>query len=328
MKVLVLTEADVRELLPMADCVEAMEKVLAALGRGEALQPLRSVLRPEGAAGLMAVMPSWWGGTEPAFGVKLVGVFPGNLARGMDAHQGAVILVSGETGEPRAFVNASAITAIRTAAVSGVATRALANPEAGDLALIGASVQAETHLQAMAVVRHLRRVRVASRDASRAKAFADRHRQGLGCPIEAVASVEEAVRGADLVVTATSSPVPVVQREWVTPGAHLNVIGASLRDKREVDGATVAAATLFVDRRESAQNEAGDYLLALKEGAIGEGHIRAEVGEVLLGQKPGRTRREEITLFKSLGLAVEDLAAAARVFERARSAGRGQLVDF
>ena len=268
------------------------------------------------------------GGEDAAFGVKLVGVFPGNVAQGKDAHQGAVVLFSGLTGEPVAFVNASAVTAIRTAAVSGVATRLLAREDAGDLALIGASVQAATHLEAMACVRRLRRVRVASRHPERASAFVARSRERFSFPIEAVSSVEEAVRGADLVVTATSSATPVLRREWVAQGAHLNVIGASLPDRREVDGATMAAASLFVDRRESTENEAGEYLLALREGAIAAGHIRAELGDVLLGRHPGRTAQGEITLFKSLGLAVEDLAAAALVYRRAQAAGTGQEVDF
>jgi ornithine cyclodeaminase len=311
----------------MPDCIEAMADVLRALSRGEALQPLRSILRPDGAPGLMAVMPSWRGGGEPVFGIKVVGVFPGNLGKGMDAHQGAVLLFSGETGEPLAAVNASAVTAIRTAAVSGVATRTLAREDAGDLALVGASVQAATHLEAMACVRRLRRVRVASRDPARARAFADRHAARCPCPLQAVASVEEAVRGADLVVTATSSPVPVLKGAWVAEGAHLNVIGASLKDRREVDGAAMAAARLFVDRRESTENEAGDYLLALREGAIGSGHILAELGEVLEGRHPGRTSGAEVTLFKSLGLAVEDLAAAALLLRRAREQGQGAWVE-
>ena len=262
MKVLVLTEGDVHRLLRMDGCIEAMADVLAALARGDALQPLRSILRPPGAPGLMASMPAWRGGPEATFGVKLVGVFPGNGGQGKDAHQGAVVLFSGQTGEPLAFVNASAITAIRTAAVSGVATRLLAREDAGDLALIGASVQAATHLEAMACVRRLRRVRVASRDPDRARAFVARNEKRFVFPIEAVSTVEEAVGGADLVVTATSSVTPVLRREWVAAGAHLNVIGASLPDRREVDSATVAAASLFVDRRESTENEAGDYLLA------------------------------------------------------------------
>jgi len=211
-KVLVLTEDDVHRLLRMDACIEAMADVLAALARGEALQPLRSILRPPGGPGLMASMPSWRGGEDPAFGVKLVGVFPGNVAQGKDAHQGAVVLFSGLTGEPLAFVNASAVTAIRTAAVSGVATRLLARVDASDMALIGASVQAATHLEAMACVRPLRRVRVASREPERARAFAARSAKRFAFSVEAVASVEDAVRGADLVVTATSSANPVLRR--------------------------------------------------------------------------------------------------------------------
>ena len=328
MKVLVLGETEVRRLLPMDACIEAMADVLRALGRGEAEQPLRAILRPPGAPGLMATMPAWRGGPEAAFGVKIVGVFPGNVAQGRDAHQGAVALFSGKTGDALAFLNASAITAIRTAAVSGVATRLLAREDAGDLALIGSSVQAATHLEAMASVRKLRRVRVASRDPERARGFVSRQQGRFAFPMEAMAGVEGAVRGADLVVTATSAATPVLKREWVSAGAHMNVVGASLPDRREVDGATLAASSLFVDRRESTLNEAGDYLLALREGAIAEGHIRAELGDLLNGRHAGRASRDEITLFKSLGLAVEDLAAAALVFRRAQEAGEGQWVEF
>jgi len=327
MKVLVLNEADVHRLLTMRECIDEMADVLAALSRGEALQPLRTVLRPEGAAGLMAVMPAYRGGANGAFGVKVVGVFAGNAAAGKDAHQGLVALFSPETGEPLALVNASAVTAVRTAAVSGVATRALSRDDAGDLALVGASVQARTHLAAMAAVRNIRRARIVSRRPERAAAFVDEMAPRFPFPIERAATVEDALRGADLVVTATSSPAPVLRHEWVAAGAHLNVVGASLPDRREVDGATMAAASLFVDRRESALREAGDYLLALAEGAIGDGHIRAEIGDVLLGRHPGRTSRDEITLFKSLGLAVEDLAAAAFLHRRAAEIGAGQWIE-
>jgi ornithine cyclodeaminase len=328
LKLLVVGEREVERLLPMADCVEAMADVLAALARGEALQPLRAVLRPDGSPGLMAIMPSWRGGPEAAYGLKAVGVFHDNPRQGLDAHQGSVTLFSGATGQPLAVMNASAVTAIRTAAVSGVATRLLARADAGDLAIVGAGVQAATHLEAMACVRTLRRVRVASRDPQRARAFAERHASRVAVKIEPVASVEAALRGADLVCTVTSAALPVVRRDWVGDGAHLNVVGASLKDRREVDGATMAAASLFVDRRESCENEAGDYLLALGEGAIAMGHIRAELGELLVGRHAGRGSASEITLFKSLGLAVEDLAAAALVYRRACDTGAGQWVEF
>jgi len=327
MRVLVLNGADVHRLLTMPECIDEMAGVLAALSRGEAVQPLRTILRPEAAAGLLAVMPAYRGGAGGAFGVKVVGVFAGNLATGKDAHQGLVALFSAETGEPLALINASAVTAIRTAAVSGVATRALAREDAGDLAIVGASVQARTHLVAMAAVRSIRRCRVVSLRPERARGFVEEMAPLVPFPLEAAGTVEEAVRGADLIVTATSAPQPVLRREWLSPGTHLNVVGASLPDRREVDGATIAASRLFVDRRESTLREAGDYLLAVAEGAIREGHIQAEVGDVLVGRDPGRTSAEEITLFKSLGLAVEDLAAAAFLHRRAAESGAGQWVD-
>jgi ornithine cyclodeaminase/alanine dehydrogenase-like protein (mu-crystallin family) len=328
MAVLVLTHDEVRALLPMRACIDVVADALAGLARGELEQPLRMIVRPESAAGLIALMPAYARVPEAAFGVKLIGVFPGNVARGLDAHQGAVLLISGETGALLALLNASAITALRTAAVSAVATRLLAAEDAGDLALVGAGVQARSHLEAMACVRPIRRVRVASRTPERARAFVEEMAPRMPFPIEAAPSVEAALRGADLIVTATSSHEPVLRREWIAPGAHLNAVGASLRTSREVDSATMAAARLFVDRRESTVNEAGDYLIPLGEGAIGADHIRAEIAEVLSGARPGRTAPDEITLFKSLGLAVEDLAAAAYVYRRAVDTGAGTQVEF
>ena len=329
MKVLVLTAHEVEALLPMRECIEVMAEALAALARGEAHQPLRMVVRPPGAAGLMAFMPAYKAGPDrPAFGLKAIGVFHGNVEKGKDAHQGGVLLFDGETGELRALMNASAVTAIRTAAVSAVATRALSRADACELAIIGSGVQARTHLEAMACVRSLRRVRVASRRIESARRFAAEGGSRHPFPVEAVATVEEAVRGADLLVTATNSSEPVVRREWVEAGAHLNAVGASIPTSREVDGATLAAARLFVDRRESALNEAGDYLIAAREGLVGPDHIQAEIGEVLVGQQPGRRSPDEITLFKSLGLALEDLAAAQHVYRRAERERAGTWVEF
>jgi len=322
-----LTNDEIARLLPMAACIELMAEALAGLARGQAHQPLRLVVRPPGAAGVMALMPAYRGAAAPAFGLKAIGVFPGNVERGLDAHQGALMLFDGETGELRALLNASEVTAIRTAAVSAVATRVLAREDAGDLAILGSGVQARSHLTAMALVRRVRRVRVASLHFERARAFAAEQGGRHAFPVAAVATTEEAVRGADLVVAATSAAEPVLRREWVGTGTHLNVVGASLPDRREVDGATMAAARVFVDRRESAENEAGDYRLAVREGAIPADHIRAELGEVLIGRAPGRSGPEEITLFKSLGLAVEDLWSAAHLYQRARETGTGTWVE-
>lgn len=326
MRVLVLNHAEVEALLPMAECIELMARALGDLARGQAHQPLRMVVKPPGAAGVIALMPAYTS-DGPYFGVKSIGVFPGNVALGRDAHQGSVLLFDGATGEMLALMNAAAVTAIRTAAVSAVATRLLAREDAGDLAIVGAGIQARTHLAALACVRTLRRVRVASRRRERGQAFAA-DAQARGVTVEVADSVESAVRGADLIVTATSSSEPVLQREWIAAGAHLNVVGASQPGAREVDSATMTAARLFVDRRESTLNESGDYLVPAREGRIGPDHIRAELGELLTGARPGRTAPDEITLFKSLGLAVEDLAAARHVYRAAQERGAGVWVEF
>lgn len=328
MKLLVLTHAEVERLLPMSECISVMEEALAALARGAADQPLRTIFKPAGAKGVLAMMPTFRGGETPLFGLKAICVFPGNAAIGKDAHQGGVILFDGITGEPMALVNASAVTAIRTAAVSGLATRLLAHEDAAELAIIGAGVQARMHLRAMACVRPIKRARVASRRLESARRFANEMQPHFPFPIESVENAGAAVRDADLIVTATISHEPVVQREWISPGAHINAIGTFSPTAREIDTATVAAATLFVDRRESALNEAGDYLLAAKEGAIGPGHIRAELGEVLIKSQPGRTSLDEITIFKSLGLAIEDLAAAAYLYRKAQKENAGAWVEF
>jgi ornithine cyclodeaminase len=225
-------------------------------------------------------------------------------------------------------MNASAITAIRTAAVSGLATRLLAREDAGDCAIIGAGVQARTHLAAMRAVRQLRRVRVASRTFAHAQKLAEECGPGAPFPIEAVATAEEAVRGADLIVTATNALEPVLQREWIPPGAHINAVGAYTPTTREVDGATVAAARLFVDQREAALQEAGEILLPMQAGAFGPEHIQADLGELVTGKRPGRASADEITLFKSLGLPVEDAAAADYVYRKAVERGVGVAAPF
>jgi len=328
MNVLVLTHADVEQLLPMDECVDVMAGALIALAKGEVHQPLRTAMRPPGAAGLLVLMPAYRSGEDAALGLKAVSVFPGNTAMGLDAHQGAVMLLSAETGELLALMSASAITAIRTAAVSAVATNALARPDATDLAIVGAGVQARWHLAAMAAVRPIKRVRVVSRNFEHARALAAEMGFHVLAPIDPVDSVELAVEGADLVVMATTAAEPVLRREWIAPGAHINAVGASTPATREIDAPTMAAASLFVDRRESTLNEAGDYLIAVHEGAIGPEHIKAEIGEVLIGAKPGRTSGDEITLFKSVGLAVEDLEAAGHVYRKAKQFGVGTWVEF
>ncbi len=305
-----------------------MRDALAGLASGEAYQPLRTIIKPGNAAGLMGLMPAFMSGSNPALGLKAISVFHGNASIGKDIHQGVVLLLSPETGELLSIMNASAITAIRTAAVSGVATDLLAREDASRLAIIGAGVQARSHLSSMSLVRSIKECRIASRNFDNARAFADEMRDLYPFPIVAAKSVASAVDNADMIVTATTSSEPVIKREWLSPGAHLNAVGSSTPAAREVDSATMGIACLFVDRRESAINEAGDYLIPLQEGAIGPDHIRAEIGELLTGEKAGRTSPDEVTLFKSLGLAVEDVAAADHLYRKAKEVDAGTWVEF
>jgi len=323
---LVLAHEDVKRLLPMDECIELMAEALADLARGRSWQPLRFVVRPPEEQSLMGLMPAHRSSPEPAYGLKSVCIFPGNPARGLDAHQGGVMLFDGETGELRALIDASAVTSIRTAAVSAVATRALARTNSRVLAILGSGVQARAHLEAMAAVEPFDEARVWSRTAEHAQAFAAEAQTSF--PVEAVDGAEAAVRGADVVVTVTSARDPIVELDWLAPGAHVNAVGSSIPAARELDAATIAAAALFVDSRESIVNESGEYLRAVEEEGIGPDHIRAELGEVLAGSSAGRGSDDELTVFDSVGLAAEDLAAAEFLYRRARSEGAGAVVPF
>jgi ornithine cyclodeaminase len=328
MPILIFNHAEINELLPMKDCIAVMREALTALAQGEVFQPLRTIVRPPKLDGLIGLMPSFISGERTAIGLKAISVFPGNAAKGKDIHQGVVLLLSPETGELMAMMNASAITAIRTAAVSAVATDLLANKGACELAIVGAGVQARSHLKAMAEVRPIKRCRIAARNIENARDFAAEMQDEFSFPIEPAETVKDAVKNADIIVTATTSSEPVLERNWISPGAHMNAVGASTPNAREIDSQTMAAAKLFVDRRESTVNESGDYLFALQDGSIKPDHIRAEIGELLIGEKPGRTSGDEITLFKSLGLAVEDVAAADYLYNMAKESGIGTWANF
>jgi ornithine cyclodeaminase len=275
-------------------------------------------------------MPSWRGGQQDqgaVFALKAVCVIPDNPTRGLDAHQGTVTLFDGETGVPTAILDASAITAIRTAAVTTVATGLLARADARTLAILGAGVQGQAHLRALAGVGDFEQVRVYA--PTRAHVAALISASGLaGTELYAAASAEDAVRGADVVVAATNAREPVLQHAWLKPGAHVNAVGASTPRAREIDSATVAGSALFCDSRESVLAEAGEFQLAVTEGLIGgEEHIRAELGEVLAGTAAGRRDDGELTLFRSLGIGVEDLAAAETAVAAARAQGLGTEVE-
>jgi ornithine cyclodeaminase len=310
----------------MEEAIPTMRRALTMLAEGDVVMPLRSYLGLPESDAVMGLMPSYMGGLD-AVGVKVIAAFPANFGTEFDTHQGVVLFFDTERGLLRAIVDATAITAIRTAAVSGLVTDLLAKPEAGDLAIIGAGTQATTHLQAMRAVRPLRRVRVYSLPAESATAFAERESRRTGLPVEAVATAEEAVTGADLICTTTTASEPVVLGAWVAPGAHINAVGAYNPATRELDSELVARARLYADRRESMLSEAGEFLIPRGEGLFGDEHIVGEIGEVLTGKSPMRSSPDEITLFKSLGIAIEDLASAHRIYEICRERGLGVWVD-
>src|SRR5579859_1164136 len=322
---LVLSGRDVHDLLSYAECADVMRSALTGLARGEIQMPLRTVVRPSDAAGFMGLMPAYAPGA--GFGLKALCIMPGNPALGLDTHQGGVLLFTADTGEPVAMVNASALTEIRTAAVSAVATDLLARRDATELCVIGTGVQGQAHAKAIAATRKLTGIRLVGRDFGRADARAELLAADCGgVPVTACADVPFALEGAGIVVTATSSAVPVLSRDWLDDGVHINAVGSCVPSDREIDTATMTAARIYADRLDSLRNEAGDYLLAQADGA--EPDVCGELGAVLTGSAPGRSGDAEITLFKSLGLAAEDLAAAHYVYEKAKRTGTGTAAEF
>ena len=353
MSVLVLSHADVERLLGMRECMDVMAAALKALANGDACQPLRHIVRAPMAPGFMGLMPAYaslpakagshsapakagsqsapakagshfapaQAGSHSAWGLKVITIHPDNPKRGLDAHQGAILLFDGTTGETMAVINASAVTAVRTAAVSGVATRTLARKGASVVAVLGAGVQARSHVEAMRCAIQPTRIYLWARDFERAQTLA-RDLDG----VTAVESCRKAVSDADVICTTTSAREPVLRREWLKPGVHVNAVGSCVPTARELDTQTMADALLVTDRRESAEHEAGDYLLARAEGA--NVAIAADLGEILAGTHAGRTRDDEITVFESLGLAIEDLAAAYYLYDRACEAATGTRVSF
>lgn len=306
----------------MRECIGLMEAALGSLARGEVIHPLRPVVPVPGTKNVFAVMPAY-SSALTAFGTKIISVYPDNHGTETPSHQGLVVLFDGARGTPTAIMDASSITAIRTAAVSAVATRHLARKSARRLAILGAGVQARTHLDAMMAAHPFEHVVIWGRDARKAAQLLDNAKVH-----GAVAtSVREAVEGADVVCTTTASREPVLRGEWLRPGTHINAVGASLKTTRELDSAAVRRCRVFVDRRESAMNEAGDLLIPMREGAIGAEAIVGELGELVNGTIAGRRDDSEITLFKSLGLAVEDLACAHFLYDAATRAKAGQWVE-
>lgn len=326
MEVRIINQEEVQELLSIQECMQVVRDAFITLARGEAINPLRPVMWLPERVGALGMMPGYLGKAN-AMGIKVVSVFPGNEGTEYDSHQGAVMLYETEHGRLLALIDASEITAIRTAAASGVATDLLARPESTRLAILGSGVQARSHLAAMLAVRPFSEVYVWSRTQAHAEAFVGRESERHGEAIRVAESVEAAVENADVVCTVTSAEEPILAGRWLPDGTHINAVGSSVPFTRELDTETVVRSRLFVDRIESTLNEAGDFLFPKKEGAINDDHIQAEIGDVLIDEHSGRESDAEITLFKSLGLAVEDVAAAQRIYENALEQGVGTSVE-
>jgi ornithine cyclodeaminase len=319
---ILLTEEDVKSLLTMDDLVETMGLALADFSARAVTQPVRTVLQVGAHGAFYGVMPAWMP-SRPALGTKLVTVFESNAERGLPTHLATIVLLDPATGALLALVDGRYITEARTAAVSALSVRHLAREPAGVLAIIGSGIQARSHLEAISRVRDLTDVRVWSPNRARMEAFVKEMRPHSRARMSAAASARAAVQDADIVALVTSAREPVVQSDWIADGAHVCAVGACRPTHREMDAALVARGDLYVDSREAALVEAGDIVLAIKEGAIGPSHIKGELGEVVARPTEPRSTPDRVTIFKSLGLAVEDVAAAHLVYERARDAGRG-----
>ncbi len=328
LETLLLSGHDVRALLPMNECITVMEGALRSVTDGSSILPLRTVMKLDGTPNAFAAMPAVVGkGSGASLGAKIITVFPGNDATPFDAHIGVVLLFDAEHGKLLAIADASSITAIRTSAVSGLATRLLAREDAHELALLGAGVLSLPHLEAVRCVRDIKRVRVWSRSGERANELAARARKQFEIEVVVSPSAREAVEGADVICTITGARTPILEGAWLAPGAHVNAVGASIPTARELDTAAVVRARLFADRRESTMAEAGDFLIPRSEGAVTDAHILGELGDLLAGTVKGRLNRDDVTLFKSLGLAVEDVASLRHIHTKALKTGAGTRVS-
>jgi ornithine cyclodeaminase/alanine dehydrogenase-like protein (mu-crystallin family) len=319
-----LGEKDVRAVLSMDDLISVMETALDRFSAGAVRQPLRTVVEVASRHAFFGVMPAYIDGDRASLGTKLVSVYHTNLEKGLPSHLATIVLFDVETGALQALLDGRYITEARTAAASAASVKHVAKKNARVLAVLGTGVQARSHIEAIARVRPIDEIRVWGRDPAHVRRLFDELAASTRPRLVTAASVEDAVRGADVIALVTAAREPVLYRSMVSPGTHICAVGACRPDQREMDTALVKAARLFVDSRAGALAEAGDIVIPIKEGAIDESHIAGEIGDVCGGRQPGRRDESEITIFKSLGMAVEDVAAARLAFERASERGLGR----
>ncbi|WP_370423584.1 ornithine cyclodeaminase family protein [Streptomyces sp. QH1-20] len=326
---LLLSGDQVREAFPVAEAYRVVAEVMRRYSGGDVVQPVRTVLASGRDASLFATMPCHvTGESDSGYGLKAVLHAPGNSARGLPTHVGVVVVFDPETAQPLAMMEGAAVTALRTAAASAVATDALARPDAGDLALIGAGTQARSHLLALNEIRRIHRIRLWNRGRVRAEEFLKWARTQVDVDVELVNTPADALRGADLACTTVDTTDPVVRAEDLADGVHVNAVGSSVPGKRELDSHAVASCSVFVDSREGALRESSEISGPVEEGLVPADRQLPEIGEVLLGKHPGRTRPTERTLYKSLGMAAQDVASGFAVVRAAQRLGIGTVTDF
>ncbi len=314
MEHLYINKKEVAECLSMESCIGLMEDAFNALTNSRALQPLRSLMWLPDKTGLLGMMPAY-AADLGMMGIKVISAFSGNRKFGLPSHQGAILLFESVHGQLLSIVDADEITAIRTAAVSGLATKLLARDTDSTLAILGSGTQARQHVEAMLCVRKIDSIKIWSRDFGNADQLAGEISKKHNMSAVAMQDAKDAVTDADIICTTTASPTPLVLGEWIKKGAHINAVGSCTPNTREFDTAAVVNSKLYTDRYESIYNEAGDFLIPKKEGAIDDSHVKGELGEVMKGTKKGREAADEITFFKSLGIAIEDIYAAAHVYK-------------
>lgn len=322
-----LTRADVRSVLTMPDAIDAVAAAFRLLSAGQTVLPLRTNMPVTRHNGSLLAMPAYVEGNIDALGVKLITLYGDNPRHfNLPAIQGNFVLFDPQDGRLLAVMEAGLMTAIRTGAAGGVATRYLAPPDAAVVTIFGSGAQAPHQLEAVMCERPIKRVWVLSRNTQNGERFAAEMAVRFGISVQPTGDVEMAVRAADIVITATSSHEPLFDGDWLRPGTHITAIGSHLPQAREVDSRTVQRATVVTDQTSACLAEAGDLIIPLAAGEIAPSHIRAEIGEIVAGHKPGRTSPEKITFFKSVGLAVQDVAVARLVLEKARAAGVGTVL--
>ncbi|MHA2249548.1 MAG: ornithine cyclodeaminase family protein [Candidatus Kariarchaeaceae archaeon] len=323
--VLVLCNDDVKSLLSMEVCIDLVAQAHGKLHKNMAYQPLRKAMIDPSVKGILAAMPAYIGGDDPVLGLKVVSVFHDNLKYGLESHQATILLLNPDTGRLKAIIDGAEITALRTAAASAVATKFLATKEATNLSILGVGVQAHTHLNAISLVRPIENIAIWNRSKNRALEFVNKYSKDYS--INHFDTVKQAVEDADIICTVTASTDPILKGDWVKEGTHINAVGSCTPNARELDTELIMRSSLFTDVVESAMNESGDILIPINEGKLNHSPILIELGQLVNEGHPGRTSDTEITIYKSLGLGIQDLSTAQYVFNEAKQSGLGTIIS-